>query len=68
MLIPLCQSATVLKNIFEPGIKIDDKVTAIATHRNPIWILPAYSNLEKVLLQQSKKFELHTLDPKNIVE
>lgn len=66
--IAIFEPATIVRNIFEPGIAIHDKVTAAVTHQNPIWILPAYSNLEKALLELSRKFNLQDIDPKNIVE
>lgn len=62
------EPTTIVRSIFEPGIKINDKDTATVSHRNPLWILPAYANLEKELLELSKKFELHTTDPKRILE
>jgi uncharacterized protein YutE (UPF0331/DUF86 family) len=59
---------TLIRSIFEPEIEISDTVKAEVRHRNPLWILPAYANLEKELLQQGKKFELHATDPKRVID
>jgi uncharacterized protein YutE (UPF0331/DUF86 family) len=62
------EPAQKIENIFESKVEIHDKVASEVRRRSPMWILPTYANLEKSLLEQGKKFELGSTDPKYIIE